>query len=297
MAEQADNGAAAKAEEEVKSLRLTLPGAIKGLAGLAALAVYVQLVGGAVMWARYHSAGIPEMQTITALPPEFLLVIGISALLVPVAIGIGAAVLQYVISPENETGVLPSGFCFVLLLLAGLGVVMAVWIVDDLATWARVTLAAGAVLGAVAVWLVARRSSKFVSLALLFFLFGALYGGAFKVVRELSINPRFDLAVVFRGEERRPAAGLYLARTSDDVLIAREAPDRRREWQTIVIPKDQVTTLVFGPRGLAATRHSQQRADELLRQLKKARLDKVRKKAQQAQGQGTAGSGAAGEGG
>lgn len=54
-------------QDLVEDLKVSLPWLVKGFVGLAGLAVYVELVGGAVLWARYRSAHIPEVQTIEAL--------------------------------------------------------------------------------------------------------------------------------------------------------------------------------------------------------------------------------------
>ncbi|MDQ3758363.1 MAG: hypothetical protein M3331_00235, partial [Actinomycetota bacterium] len=201
------------AEEGAKPLRLTLPWLIKGAIGLAGLAIYVQLVGGAVLWARFNSANIPELQTIEVLSPEYLLAVGASSLFVPLLVGAAAATLQYILAPSNPRGTLPGRFGFVLLVVVLFAIYMAVWGAAGLDSFARGALVVVALAGAWGVWAVASRSGGFLSLALIFFVFGALYGACFKIVREFSVTPRFDLAVVFRGEERRPLAGLYMGRT------------------------------------------------------------------------------------
>jgi len=257
--------------------RITLPSVVKGVVGIAGLAVYVELVGGAVLWARYHNAQIPELQTLDALPPEYLLIVGISSLFVPFLAGAGAALLQYILAPSNPRGTLPRRFGFVLLALVAFASYMALWGVAGISDLARLVLILLALAGAGGLLMVALRTRGFVSLALLFFLYGALYGACFKIVRELTIKPRFDLAVAFRGEERRPLAGLFLARSEEKVLLARMAPDRagskNEQWQTIVIPGSQVTTLVFGPRGEPIDPIAQTRAEALRNLLRKAQLD------------------------
>lgn len=264
-------------DEKPGAIRIDLPWLVKGFVGLAGLAVYVELVGGAVLWARYHSAHLPEVQTIEALSPEYLLVVGITSLFVPFLAGAIAAASQYVLAPSNPRGTLPRRFGFVLLVLVLFASYMALFGVDGLSSGTRLILLGLAWIGGGAVWMVAARSRGFVTLAVIFFAYGALYGACFKLVRELTITPRFDLAVVFRGEERSPLAGLYVARSSDEVLLARLVPDRSGErdgeWQTIVVPADQVTTLAFGPRGQPVEPSAQERADDLRRALRKQHLD------------------------
>lgn len=207
--------------------------------------------------------------------------VGISALFVPLLAGLVAAAVQYVLAPANPRGTLPRRFGFVLFALVVFTSYMALRGVSLLPDESRWILFALGLAGAGAVWMVAARTSGFVSLALIFFAYGALYGACFKLVRELSITPRFDLAVAFRGVDRRPISGLYLARTADDVLVARLAPDlakqRDDEWQTIVVPADQVTTLVFGPHGAPVDRAAQQRANKLKRLLVTRHADLNRK--------------------
>jgi hypothetical protein len=240
---------------------------LKGLAGLVGFAVYVQLVGAAVLWIRFREADIPEIQTIQALSPQYLLSVGISSLFVPVAAGAAAAALQYLLSPRNPRGTLPPRFGIVIFLLAALVIWMAGFRIAGLETPTRWLLIVVGLLGLFGVWVVAARTRGFVSLALIFFAYGALYGGFFKIVREFDVEPLFDIGVAFRGAERDPVAGIYLGRTGDDVVMARITPKRgpqpAEEWQTIVIPKDQVTTLVFGPGSRPAERGTQTEADDL----------------------------------
>lgn len=258
---------------------------LKGVAGLAGLAVYVELVGGADLWIRYHQAQIPELQTLQLLTPQFLLEVGISVLFVPLLAGAGAAALQYILCPENPRGTLPPRFGTVLVALVLFAIYMAQRAVADLPDGTRWLLTVLTLVSAWAVWILAKRTQGFVSLVLILFLYGALFGACFKFVRELVVEPRFDLAVVFRGQEHRPLAGLYIARTTDDVLVARLTPDasgrEQEEWQTIAVQKKEVTTLVFGPHGRVADAVAQQRADELKKKLVKSRLDRPPRHQQQ----------------
>jgi predicted nucleotide-binding protein len=254
---------------------------LKGLAGLVGLAVYVQLVGGAVLWVRFHEAQIPELQTIQVLSPQYLLSVGISSLFLPLLAGAAAAGLQYVLAPTNPKGTLPPRFGFVVFLLTGFAIWMACFRVSGLEDFTRWLLVVLALLGAWAVWTVAARTKGFVSLALILFVYGAIFGGCFKIVRELDVEPQFDIGVAFRGEDRDPVAGLYLGRTDSDVVMARITPKRgprpAEEWQTIVIPKDQVTTLAFGPRSRPAEPSSQSEADDIAKALSSSGLDQPAK--------------------
>jgi hypothetical protein len=286
----------ADAKQEAQAARISLRTAVMGVLGVAGLAAYVELVGGAMLWVRYHEAGIPEIHTIADLSPSFLLVIGISALAVPLAVGVAAALLQYVICPETRDSTLPPGFGSVLVIMVAIAFVMAIGVVDELTTVARIGLCVSAVLGALAVRTVVKRATRFVTVALLFFLFGALYGAVFKVVRERSVTPRFDVAVVFREPTKAPTAGLYLGRGTDTVLIARAVEERDNEWQTLAIPEAQVSTLVFGPHGRPATQQTQNRAEVLMRRLINACVDEVRPDANAQSGAAaqTSGDGAVG---
>ncbi len=61
----------------------------------AAIAGWIAVVGGARVWARLHAADIPATQTLSVLPRELLIVEGLQALLVPLVIGGGLAVVVY----------------------------------------------------------------------------------------------------------------------------------------------------------------------------------------------------------
>jgi hypothetical protein len=65
------------------------------IGGGAALAGWIAVVGGGVVWARLHAAGIPATQTLAVLPRDLLLVEGLQTLLLPLLIGGGAALLVY----------------------------------------------------------------------------------------------------------------------------------------------------------------------------------------------------------
>jgi hypothetical protein len=234
--------------------------------GVAGLAVYIELVGGAVLWIRFHEAGIPEVQSIEALAPDYLFIVGVSALVVPLLIGLLAALAQYALAPANRPGAVPRGFCPLLVMMVLVAAFFAFFVVDGLNFWTKLLLIAIGIIGAIVARMVAKRSIGFVTLGLIFFAFGALYGANFRLVRDLTVTPRFDLAAAIRTESPRPVTGLYLGKTSDEIVIARLTRSLSVElnsWQAVIIPADQIKELRIGPRGQEATLKSQRRARRL----------------------------------
>jgi hypothetical protein len=62
----------------------------------AALGVWINVVGGAVLWARFDAAALPASQIVGIVPNTTLIGIGIRALVLPVLVGVVAVGLLYV---------------------------------------------------------------------------------------------------------------------------------------------------------------------------------------------------------
>lgn len=72
--------------------------ALVALAGAAtAIAIFVYLIGGAIVWARLHTLGLPANQGVAPLPRELLVVVGVRALAWPLVLGVLAIVFVQVV--------------------------------------------------------------------------------------------------------------------------------------------------------------------------------------------------------
>jgi len=67
--------------------------ALQALGVGASLAAWIAVVGGAKVWARLESAEIPATQTLSTLPRELLIVECLQTLLVPILLGVAAALV------------------------------------------------------------------------------------------------------------------------------------------------------------------------------------------------------------
>jgi len=67
--------------------------AFQAVGVVAGLAAWIALVGGAKLWARFNRANIEATQTIAGLPRELLVEEGLITLVVPILLGIAAAVI------------------------------------------------------------------------------------------------------------------------------------------------------------------------------------------------------------
>jgi hypothetical protein len=68
-----------------------------GMVGAAAaIGLWVNVVGGAVLWARFEAADLPAGQVVGIVPNSTLLAIGIQALALPFAVGVAAVGVFYV---------------------------------------------------------------------------------------------------------------------------------------------------------------------------------------------------------
>ena len=222
---------------------------LQGLVTVVGAAGYVQLVGGGILWIRFHDAGFPALRLVADMPRDYVFTLGAAALLVPIAVGFGAALVQYAISPENAKGDRPRGFNLVLGVLVVVEWVAVLEVLTIKGDGWRLLLAVAAPLLAVLIARIADSTSGFRYLTLLFFVAGALYGGLVALVVERSRGTRLDLAVAVRTGQKSAVAGLLVSRSPDTIFIAKEAVLDPGEWQIVDLKRDEVAKLEFGPRG------------------------------------------------
>jgi hypothetical protein len=80
-----------------------------GIVGAAAaIGVWINVVGGAVLWARFDAAGLPASQVVGIVPNTTLLAIGIRALALPLFVGIVAVAVFYISTPPKPKSADPA---------------------------------------------------------------------------------------------------------------------------------------------------------------------------------------------
>lgn len=231
---------------------------------VAGLAVWVVLVGGATMWARFHHAKVPEAQAVAVLPREVLMTVGTHVLTVmlfftlPIALAAyfaSRSVVARIASTVASTGltallaVLKAGWYGIVVLLVSLVLALLVFaeFFDVEPEWAvgilLFAIAAGIVLFLVLWWLPERRK---IARGLAVFTIVFASAGVVAALHEFgSSSIRVDRAAV-RLDDGDPWEGLFIARKNGALYVARrrEPNDGETAWCRIhVIPVDTVRSL------------------------------------------------------
>jgi hypothetical protein len=228
----------------------------------AALVGWIAVIGAAREYARFTAAGIPApAETASLFPRGALLGEGLIALLLPLLVGITAAIITYValrlvstkraswqsasVTPQRLTrrrtalvavaattfaggiaillilGFIPSVVPLILITPVVCGVVMLGWIKTPWAASVRVFLALAIEAGISEYWSVATNN-----------------------------RPSFVSAIVVRRGGRQPVAGFYLTRSGGNVYIAvrpEAHSSDRQQFAVESIPDDEVDAIVLGP--------------------------------------------------
>jgi hypothetical protein len=77
----------------------------------------VAAVGGAIMWLRFYEVGLPAYRAVDVLPRHTLIVIGATALVVFVGLGLAAVAVLYALDPKGAAG--KATFVVLFLMTAG----------------------------------------------------------------------------------------------------------------------------------------------------------------------------------
>jgi hypothetical protein len=85
--------------------KLDLPTLLAIVGAAAAIGLWINVVGGAVLWARFDAAGLPASQVVGIVPNTTLLAIGIKALALPLLVGIVAVAVFYISRPAETAEV------------------------------------------------------------------------------------------------------------------------------------------------------------------------------------------------
>jgi hypothetical protein len=226
---------------------------------VAGLAVWVVLVGGATMWARFNRADVPETQAVAVLPREQLFTVGMHVLTVMLLFTLPVAVAAYfasrrVVARVASTGRAALGATFETgwygvgaVIVSVAAVLFLFWLLFDVEPlWGAgillFSIAAGVVLFLVLWWLPERRR---IARGLAIFTIVFVSAGMIAALHEFgSTHDRVDLASV-RLENGGAWDALFIARKGDDVYLARERDheDEGKRCRIHVISVDTVRSL------------------------------------------------------
>jgi hypothetical protein len=212
-------------------------------AAVAGFAILIELVGRAVLWARFDAIGLPASEAVSLQPSELLLSTGAGALVVASALGLAAAAaLLGVDSLLAPHGVARQGR---VVLLVVLELILVAAVAEQPASWTQrlAALCAGLAAG-VTLWVIAGRVSRR-QLVLSMFLLIAAVGGVLAFVRNSGPPARLPLATVFL-KDGSLTTGAFVALHSDTVYLA---PDsfNRTYGQLTAIPRSEVRRVALSP--------------------------------------------------
>ena len=209
----------------------------------AGLAVWVVLVGGATMWVRLNRADVPETQAVAALPRSVLGAVGLQVLavillftipltLLVVALGAlgrrrvtdavsGAAKFMPQVSVKQAAAVGTIALVLALYTFYRFFHVRPWW-----GVWIFLSAAVGGVLVYVVFGLLSNRQiARALAVSAIVFLTAGWIAG----LREVgSVGVRIDRAAVMVDGDSHAWEGLFIARTSDTLVVARPGPDGER---------------------------------------------------------------------
>jgi hypothetical protein len=219
---------------------LRLAGAVAGIT------FFFYLVGVAVEFRRLKTLHLPGDQIVSALPHDLLLIIGVRALLVPIALGGGAVLLVEVLASAEGWG-LRRVVAPLLALLLGVGALCFILIPDDADLEIEHAVLVGVVLLiAAGGWLLEYRLGRITNSAALAFVATALAGAAVAYVHALLPPVHLDFARVATTGGTQ-VTGFYIGKSADDIFLTPNVtPDRSCGVLRIVPTRDVVTISVSG---------------------------------------------------
>jgi hypothetical protein len=213
-------------------------------AASAGFVVLIQLVGRAVMWARFDAIGLPATQAVSLQPLEVLLANGAGALGVAIGLGIAAVAALAALDRLLEPRVRRHGRA---VLLAVLELILVAAVLEQRASWGQrfVALGSGLAAGAVFWALAQRKHMDFRRLVLAMFLLIAAVGGVLAFVRNSGPPARFPMVTVFL-KDGSLTTGAYVALSSDDLYLAADSFNRTY-GQLTAIPRAEVARFALSP--------------------------------------------------
>lgn len=232
---------AAAADAPPAERRVSLRPLLEVAAAATGFIVLIELVGRAVIWARFNAIGLPASSATSLQSSESLLAAGAGALAAAIGLGLAAvAALVVINSALRPVGRERYGR---LVLLAVLELILVAAILEQPATWGQRAAAFGVgVVAGWAFWTLADRVSER-QLVLATFLLIATVGGVLAYVRSSGAPASLPLATVFL-KDGSVTTGAYVALSSHYVYVAPDSFDRVY-GQIAAIPRADVRRIAL----------------------------------------------------
>jgi hypothetical protein len=193
--------------------------AIQVLGATAGLIALTTFVGGAMLWLRFDGLDLPADRAVSLLPKELLLVVGAQALVVPIALGLGALLALVVIDPLDK-GRVELRFWLLFLPLVFVAMVLMIAETASMDVWVIGIAAAGGVAALGLIVHTARRAKHVRTIAWALFAAFALLGALVNVL-EMWKAPRMEPVAVLMGktDDRKEGdsgiAGFFVGETDE----------------------------------------------------------------------------------
>jgi hypothetical protein len=249
-------------------------------AGLAALATFV---GGAMLWLRFDGMHLPADRAVAVLPNELLLIVGAQALMLPVALGLGALLWLAVVDPLDSQGRVETRFWTLFMPVVAVLMVAIVAETEGLDVWVIAIAVAAALVGGLLIFRTAVRTELVRNIAWTVFGVFALLGALVNVL-EMRFEPRMEpVAALLQKDDsahtregERGLAGFFVGETPERLWFvslpgngdpgdpfADAAVDR-----VVGIPRKQITRIAMRePAGVGDDESGREQAHTLLSEL------------------------------
>lgn len=250
---------------------------------------FVTFVGGAINWARFQAAGLPQEQALSVIPTQDLIVVGARTLVPAITWGLLACAFYGLISAllgtRAQRASSPKSLqlaeahgptvraAFLAFMVLGFEIGVSITDLTSLSPWRAIVLIGVGLMAPLLTFVIAKRSERFLYLAPTIFLALSVFLGVAAYVRALDI-PELRPAAIVR-ENQKALFGFFVAESSSRVYLARLDPGELREGKVnrksarlIGIAKDEISSIEVGsPKPpAAAVRQADALAEELCRE-------------------------------
>jgi hypothetical protein len=194
------------------------------IGALAAGSAWIAALGTAVMALRLNRVGVPPSPSVSLLPTDLRVVLGVRYLLIPVGMALVGFVVLLLLRKDgdgprnkNEKNKVPRGLFWILAVLFVVGTCAVA--ASDLDSWQRVLLVVGCALAAGATYAAVWRVSGLGQGALVYLAAVLVFSGLLSLAFEAMKDPKLDVGVVVRKDGKSAVGGFYVARSDSSVLM------------------------------------------------------------------------------
>lgn len=193
------------------------------LGGVVGSAAWISFVGGVVLAARFDRAGVPPGPTVSLIPTEQQVVVGLRFVAFPVLLALAAFLLLLAVRPANDNEganratYVPKGLKTILTVGAGLAVYVGVQSNLEKPLAEAVVLALPVVAG-ILIYYAVKKVGGFARAGLILFVGVAACAGIVAAAYEYARPPTLDLAAVLR-PNGSGIGGFYIGKTDTNLYL------------------------------------------------------------------------------